>query len=174
MVMSMGAVKNKKTYIVASGVLPQTLSVIRMRAKGFNINVLVGNPDELLKDEKVAKDLCGVLVQYPDVDGDVKDWEALAKKVHQLGGQVTAATDLLALTMLKVRLPFLYLPCRPREDRETNRTHSDLSPCSPLVSGEPTSSLEALPDSVSLPVTEVPTPPSLPSETVSSARCPDD
>jgi hypothetical protein len=103
MVMSMGAVKNKKTFVVADGVLPQTLSVLRMRAKGFGIKVVVGDPTELVADPAIAKDLCGVLVQYPDVDGDVRDWAGLTAKVHELGGQVTAATDLLALTMLKVR-----------------------------------------------------------------------
>ncbi|CED82749.1 glycine dehydrogenase [Phaffia rhodozyma] len=101
MIMSMNAAKGKKTYIVGSGVLPQTLSVIRTRAKGFGVKIIVGSPDELLEKPEIAKDLCGILVQYPDVNGEIRNWESTAKKVHELGGKVSVATDLLALTLLK-------------------------------------------------------------------------
>ena len=41
------------------------------------------------------------LVQYPDVDGHIKDFGALAQEVHASKALLVAATDLLALTMLK-------------------------------------------------------------------------
>lgn len=170
MVMSMGAVKNRKTYVVADGVLPQTLSVLRMRAKGFGIKVVVGNPTELVADSAIAKDLCGVLVQYPDVDGGVQDWAGLTAKVHELGGQVTAATDLLALTMLKV-----CCSCRSHRGISLRRIGStdtfDLNRNSRPESGALISSWAAQLVSVSRPATGGRMPLSLLSVMASSARC---
>lgn len=44
------------------------------------------------------------MLQYPDVNGEIENWEAVSENVHKLGGQVVVGTDLLALTMLKVRI----------------------------------------------------------------------
>ncbi|KAL1708787.1 glycine cleavage system P-protein-domain-containing protein [Schizophyllum commune] len=93
--------QKKSTFLVDSGVSPQTLSVLRVRAKGFGMKVVVGDINELVADESLRPSACGVLVQYPDVNGAVKNFEELTKTVHGFGGLVVAATDLLALTMLK-------------------------------------------------------------------------
>jgi glycine dehydrogenase len=90
----------KRTFIVDSGVAPQTLDVIHSRAKGFKINVVVGNAAELVQDSDIQTDVCGVLVQYPDVDGHIKDWASLASTAHKSGALVVCATDLLALTQI--------------------------------------------------------------------------
>ncbi len=45
-------------------------------------------------------DCFAVLLQYPGADGDVRDYRALAARLHAKGALVIAATDLLALTML--------------------------------------------------------------------------
>ena len=42
----------------------------------------------------------GALVQYPATDGAVRDFRALCERAHAAGALVTAATDLLALTLL--------------------------------------------------------------------------
>ena len=72
-----------------------------MRAKGFKLKIVVGNPSELLADPAIAGDLCGAMLQYPDVNGEIENWSEVTDKVHSLGGQVVVGTDLLALTMLK-------------------------------------------------------------------------
>ena len=90
--------QKKKVFFVDNGVLPQTLAVLRTRAKGFGIELKVGDASAALED---GSSVCGVLVQYPDTDGNVKDFSALADSVHQSGALVIVATDLLALTMLK-------------------------------------------------------------------------
>ena len=41
----------------------------------------------------------GVLVQYPGADGELRDWRALTAAAHEAGALVTAAADLLALTL---------------------------------------------------------------------------
>lgn len=81
---------------------PQTIAVLQSRAKGFKLKVVVGSIKDNLADPAIAKDLCGIMLQYPDVNGEIQDWEATCAQVHKLGGQVTVASDLLALTMLKV------------------------------------------------------------------------
>nr|AAS46734.1 glycine dehydrogenase-like protein [Pleurotus djamor] len=91
----------KRSFFVDSGVSPQTLAVLRTRAKGFGINIVTGNVERIVSDTALRSDLCGVLVQYPDVDGTIKDYSALADSVHSAGGLVICATDLLALTMIK-------------------------------------------------------------------------
>ncbi|KAJ7225345.1 glycine cleavage system P-protein-domain-containing protein [Mycena pura] len=93
--------QKKKTFLVDPGVLPQTLAVLRTRAKGFGIQIVVRDVNTALSDPFVQSDICGVMLQYPDVDGHIKDFGDLAQFVHSLGGLVVCATDLLALTILK-------------------------------------------------------------------------
>ena len=93
----------KRTFLVDSNVFPQTLAVLRTRAHGFGINLVV---DDVLKkvanaDKEFIADLCGVLIQYPDVNGQISDYTKLVEQVHANGALVSVATDLLALTLLK-------------------------------------------------------------------------
>ncbi|KAG6814114.1 hypothetical protein H0H92_002109 [Tricholoma furcatifolium] len=93
--------QKKRSFLVDSGVLPQTISVLRLRAKGFGINLVVGDAATALEDESLRADLCGILLQYPDINGSIKDYGSLADKVHSAGGLVVVATDLLALALIK-------------------------------------------------------------------------
>lgn len=104
MVMAYGQLRSAKhTFFVDRGVLPQTLAVVQTRAAPFGIKVVVGNVKKLLAeggDAAQQKDLIGVLLQYPDLRGEVTDWKAVADRTHELGGFVTCATDFLACTVL--------------------------------------------------------------------------
>ncbi|MEX3981702.1 aminomethyl-transferring glycine dehydrogenase [Paraburkholderia sp. EG287A] len=82
-------------FFVADDVLAQTVEVVKTRAKPIGIEVKVGPAAEA-----VNAGAFGVLLQYPGVNGDVRDYRALAQAVHAAGGAVIAAADLLALTML--------------------------------------------------------------------------
>ncbi|WP_186099463.1 aminomethyl-transferring glycine dehydrogenase [Burkholderia gladioli] len=82
-------------FFVADDVLPQTLEVIRTRAEPIGIEVVTG-PAAQAADA----DAFGVLLQYPGVNGDVRDYRALTEAVHAAGGHVVVAADLLALTVL--------------------------------------------------------------------------
>ncbi|KAF4623525.1 hypothetical protein D9613_002228 [Agrocybe pediades] len=101
MVMAFVTSPKKRTFIVDQGVTPQTIAVLRTRAKGFGINVTIGGAVALLEDKSILADVCGVLVQYPDVDGNIKDFGKLAETAHSTGALVVCATDLLALTKIK-------------------------------------------------------------------------
>jgi glycine dehydrogenase len=101
MVMSFVLAPEKNAFVIDSGVSPQTISVLLTRAKGFGINVVVGDAVSLLEDPSTRANVCGVLIQYPDVNGSIKDYSAFAETVHSSGGLIVCATDLLALTQIK-------------------------------------------------------------------------
>jgi len=101
MVMAFVSAPKKRTFIVDQGVTPQTVAVLLTRAKGFGINVIIGDAVTLLEDKSLQGEICGVLVQYPDVNGNIKDFGSLAQTAHSTGALVVCATDLLALTKIK-------------------------------------------------------------------------
>ncbi|KVG14520.1 aminomethyl-transferring glycine dehydrogenase [Burkholderia thailandensis] len=82
-------------FYVADDVLPQTLEVIKTRAKPIGIEVKSGPAADA-----AAANAFGVLLQYPGVNGDVRDYRALADAIHAAGGHVVVAADILALTVL--------------------------------------------------------------------------
>ncbi|KAM0753184.1 glycine dehydrogenase [Meredithblackwellia eburnea MCA 4105] len=103
MILAYGHLRSAKhTFLVDQNVLPQTIAVVQKRAEPFGIKVVVGNVAKTLAEgaDGLRKDLIGVLLQYPDVTGEVSDFKAVADKTHELGGLVTVATDFLALTVL--------------------------------------------------------------------------
>jgi glycine dehydrogenase len=90
--------------VVDQHVFPQTLAVMQTRAKPLGLEVVVADLDAVDSADAlrvVAGDraVFGVLVQYPGADGELRDWRALAAAAHDAGALVTAAADLLALTL---------------------------------------------------------------------------
>jgi glycine dehydrogenase len=83
-------------FYVADDVLPQTREVIETRAKPLDIVVKTFNPAELAS----VGECFGVLLQYPGVNGNVRDYKAGVEAIKANGAMVVAAADLLALTML--------------------------------------------------------------------------
>ena len=82
-------------FYVADDVLPQTIEVVRTRAEPIGIEIVVGPAQDA-----ASANAFGVLLQYPGVNGDVRDYRALTEAIHAAGGHVVAAADLLALTVL--------------------------------------------------------------------------
>ncbi|WP_162048346.1 aminomethyl-transferring glycine dehydrogenase [Vibrio taketomensis] len=84
------------TFFVASDVHPQTIEVVKTRAKFIGFDVLV---DEL--DTLPNHDVFGALVQYPSTTGEVRDISELIAKAQANKTLVTVATDLLASALIK-------------------------------------------------------------------------
>ncbi len=84
-------------FFVASNCHPQTIDVVRTRAVPQGIEVIVGEAAEFNPDSTCF----GALLQYPATDGAIVDYSRLIATMHQVGGKVAMATDLLALTLLK-------------------------------------------------------------------------
>lgn len=84
-------------FFVDENVFPQTLEVLKTRAQYFAYELIVGNPQEDLKNHEVF----GVLLQYPDVVGSINDIESTISQAHDQKAVVCVAADLMALTLLK-------------------------------------------------------------------------
>ncbi|GGX19768.1 aminomethyl-transferring glycine dehydrogenase [Undibacterium macrobrachii] len=87
---------NSNVFYVAHDVLPQTREIIETRAKplGIEVRTLTGN-------EAIENECFGVLLQYPSVDGEIRDYREFTAAVHAKGAMVIAAADLLALTLIE-------------------------------------------------------------------------
>jgi len=83
-------------FFVDQHVFPQTRDVVLTRATPLGIEVVVG--DYRVAD--IDTTYFGALLQYPDGLGSVEDYRGFIATVHEAGGYVVMATDLLALTLL--------------------------------------------------------------------------
>ena len=86
-----------KTFFVSEACHPQTIGVLRTRAEPLGIELVIGDHRTTVFDDS----LLGALVQYPATDGPVYDYSDFAEKIHDAGGLLVVATDLLSLTLLK-------------------------------------------------------------------------
>lgn len=84
-------------FFVSDLVLPQTIAVMKTKAEGLGIDIIVGNH----KTHQFNNTYFGVLLQYPGKNGIVLDYSENIKyyKEHQL--QVAVACDILSLVKLK-------------------------------------------------------------------------
>jgi glycine dehydrogenase len=88
--------KGEPVYLVDERCHPQNIAVVRTRAEARGVRVVVADPEDF--DFKPG--VIGALLQYPATDGAVRDFRNLCKRAHEVGALVTAATDLLSLTLL--------------------------------------------------------------------------
>jgi glycine dehydrogenase len=86
-----------RRFFVSEACHPQTIDIVRTRAKPLGIEVVVGDHATHVPSEG----LVGVLVQYPNTWGDICDFTDYFAKVHAAGGLCVVAADLLALTLLR-------------------------------------------------------------------------
>ncbi|MDP4151406.1 MAG: aminomethyl-transferring glycine dehydrogenase [Bacteroidota bacterium] len=83
-------------FFVDDQVFPRTREVLVTRAKPIGIELVFGDYRAVAIDSTYF----GALVQYPGSGGSVPDYRPFINQVHQAGGYVVMATDLLALTLL--------------------------------------------------------------------------
>ncbi|MFN5940371.1 MAG: aminomethyl-transferring glycine dehydrogenase [Polaromonas sp.] len=96
MTLAMRSTKSKShVFYVDDQVLPQSLEVIQTRAKPLGIDVRTCAGPEALDSDSFA-----VLLQYPGVNGVIRDDRQWIKSYKAKGGLVIMAADLLALTLL--------------------------------------------------------------------------
>ena len=84
-------------FLIDSKCHPQTIAVVQTRAKPQGITVKVVD----LLTIPATDSVFGVLVQYPDTHGAINDYSGLATWAHSKDALLIAATDLLALTLIK-------------------------------------------------------------------------
>jgi glycine dehydrogenase len=91
------AATGRNRFFVADNCHPQTIAVVRTRAKPLGIEIVTGNFANFEFDGTIF----GALVQYPATDGAIYDYEKFAKAAHQAGALFVVAADILALTLLE-------------------------------------------------------------------------
>jgi glycine dehydrogenase len=87
-------------FLIEEHVHPQTKAVVLTRAKPLGIKVVEVDSGHVVRDG-FAGEFFGALLQYPDTTGTVIDYTSFAEYAHSRDALVIAATDLLALTLLK-------------------------------------------------------------------------
>src|SRR6478672_427890 len=88
---------SRNRFFVADNCHPQTIAVVRTRAKPLGIEIVTGDFADFEFDDTIF----GALVQYPATDGVIYDYEKLVKAAHEVGALLVIAADILALTLLK-------------------------------------------------------------------------
>lgn len=84
-------------FVVDVRVLPQTLAVLRTRARPVGIELVVADCADAAS---LPESFFGMLLQYPGADGAVLDWAGTVAAAHERGASVAVAADLLALALL--------------------------------------------------------------------------
>jgi glycine dehydrogenase len=90
--------KNAMTLLVDERMFPQTLDVLKTRALPLNVELRIS---DIYKADLTDPDLFGVLLQYPNDHGEIKNPEALIAAAREQGLFVGVAADLLSLVLLK-------------------------------------------------------------------------
>jgi glycine dehydrogenase len=97
MTLAKRSVKSRSdTVIVAGDCHPQTIEVIRTRARPLGLDVKVGFAPALVKEH----DCFAVIAQYPSTSGQIHDLKEHIDAAHAKGAAFIVAADLLALTLL--------------------------------------------------------------------------
>lgn len=88
--------KNSKVFFVSDDVFPQTIDVLKTRSAPLGIELRIGSP----KNSELTEDIYGILVQYPNADGEIFDYTELFKQAETKGIFKAVAADLLSLALL--------------------------------------------------------------------------
>ncbi|WP_346857075.1 aminomethyl-transferring glycine dehydrogenase [uncultured Draconibacterium sp.] len=84
------------TVLVDDKMWPQTHDVLKTRALPLGFELKILSKDSFQFDDSVF----GVIVQYPNSDGEITDYSALVEKAHEKDIKVAVAADLLSLAIL--------------------------------------------------------------------------
>jgi glycine dehydrogenase len=91
--------KNKLNKIfISKNCNPQTIDVVKTRAEPFNLEVIIGNDEDIVS---VEGDILCALYQYPNTYGEISGVENFIKNTQSKNGKAILISDLLALTVLK-------------------------------------------------------------------------
>jgi glycine dehydrogenase len=88
--------KNANTFLVANNLFPQTIDVLSTRALPLGIKLKVSK----IEDFELSDDVYGMIVQYPDYQGLIIDYNDLFKKATEKGIYKAVAADILSLCLL--------------------------------------------------------------------------
>jgi len=86
-----------RSFFISSFCHPQTIEVVKGRAKPFSIEIIVADH----RSFDFSSPVFGALLQYPGTDGVIYDYSAFIKKAQEQKVLIILACDLLSLTVLR-------------------------------------------------------------------------
>ena len=93
-----GPKKKARTFFVSDNIFPQTLDVIKTRAGSHDINLIIGDLNDV---DLSNEDLYGVYIQNPNNEGEVKDYTDFIAKAHDSSVLVCMGVDLMSAVFVK-------------------------------------------------------------------------
>lgn len=88
---------NANKFFVSEEILPQTLALLETRGLPIDIEIVVGNHEEIEFDESFF----GAIVQYPGKTGIVYNFKTFVEKAKAADVKVAVAADILSLVKLE-------------------------------------------------------------------------
>ena len=87
----------KPAFFVDVACHPQTIEVLSTRAEPIGVELVIGEPEDA---DFSSGQFFGLLLQYPDTYGRIKNPQEVIRKARESGAVTVVATDLLALALM--------------------------------------------------------------------------
>ncbi|OQX99872.1 MAG: glycine dehydrogenase (aminomethyl-transferring) [Bacteroidetes bacterium 4572_128] len=88
--------KGVNVFFADKNIFPQTLDVLKTRAESLNIDLQIGD----FKNFKFNDKVFGSILQYPNSNGEIIDYEGFTKNAHKNKAEVVVIADILSLAIL--------------------------------------------------------------------------
>lgn len=88
--------KKADKFLVSDKCFAQTIDILKTRTEPIGVKLEVCD----INNSELTDDVFGILVQYPDCDGEINDYKGLFEKAHAKGVYCVAAADILSLVIL--------------------------------------------------------------------------
>jgi len=89
--------KDRNIFLVSKHCHPQTIDVLKTRSEPLGIAIQLCDDDDFIFNQNVF----GSILQYPDTNGSVNNFQKLTNAAHKESAYVIIATDLMSLALLK-------------------------------------------------------------------------
>lgn len=88
--------KKADKFLVSDKCFAQTIDILKTRTEPIGVKLEVCD----INNSELTDDVFGILVQYPDSDGQINDYKGFFEKAHAKGVYCVAAADILSLVIL--------------------------------------------------------------------------
>ena len=89
--------KDRNIFLVSKHCHPQTIDVLKTRSEPLGITVQLCDDDDFIFNQNVF----GSILQYPETNGSVNNFQKITNAAHKESAYVIIATDLMSLALLK-------------------------------------------------------------------------
>ncbi len=87
---------DKNSFFVSNECFPQTIELLKTRAKPLGIELVIGDFNTLTMNDSIY----GALLQYPTATGTVHDYADFVQRAKAHGMSIAVAADILSLVLL--------------------------------------------------------------------------